>query len=199
MILTYYNKIELADKFNIAIVFVLSQDPKNLYGDWENKVRKLETEQYKNPEFKPFKDNKVNWDGFIAWCKYFTICKTIGSNDYFDFAPIIKSFIKNQYANKCRIEIHHFLQDLSKFIPFFQNGEYWNNCRKKMSNIYDYPDNELNAYTSLALFKLDQENVIKINPKSSDSQNIVFFTKGYNTKLKNNNGDIFEVSEIEIL
>jgi len=174
----FNNEFVYKDNFVYALAWLMIQDSKSMQDlDWQGQVNSL----IKNDLNESFSEldltNNSSWQHFYYWCNYlgFATKSYISKSIY--ICPDPTEAISNElvliFEEKNELKINEFLKLLSQKIPVFEFGSARIKVMENIREGLSLASNQLSFATSLALLRLEERGIIKLEQKSdADSMSL---------------------------
>lgn len=159
------------DNFVYALSWLMIQDSSSIEKlEWSGQVNTLITKDLNNSFSELDLTSNPPWQNFYYWCKYlgFADKSFIGKNTYImpDPTESISNELKFIFKETSELKINDFFRRLSLKIPVLEFGSARNKVLECVREGLSLSENQLSYATSLALLRLEERQVIKLEQKS---------------------------------
>jgi len=171
------------DNFNLSLAWLLVQHPKEMISFKDNvgnRLLKDLTEQVSDIEL----TNTANFQHFIYWCEYLGFVNKIAMSGEIFINPdptiAIKEELKVNFKKNITLTIKDFLIKLSANLPVLEYGYVREKIEPMLRDGLVLPIDTLSYSTSLAILRLEQQNIIALESKSD--ADIITLQDGINNR-----------------
>jgi len=159
------------DNFIYALAWLMIQDSSSIEQlEWSGQVNTLIRSDLNNSLGELDLTSNPPWQNFYYWCNYFGFANKsfIGKNIYImpDPTEAISYELKFIFNDSKELKINDFLKRLSSKIPVLELGSARNKVLENIREGLHLSENQLSYATSLALLRLEERQVIKLEQKS---------------------------------
>lgn len=171
------------DNFNLALTWLLTQHPQELISFQDNVGNRLIkdlSEQVSELEL----TNTANFQHFIYWCEYLGFVNKISISGETFISPdptiAIKEELNINFKKNTTSTVKDFFIMLSKHLPVLEYGFVREKITPMLRDGLVVPADTLSYSTSLAIQRLEQQNIIALESKSD--ADIITLQDGINNK-----------------
>lgn len=157
------------DKFAYAVAWLQTQKSIENLG-WQDVVKNIINQDF-NDNFGDFNlTSNLRWQHFGYWCIYLGLANiiTISDKDYIcpDPTEAINNELAYVFKEKKELPIRDVMNRLSKALPILEFGHIRKDLNESIREGLYLADNQLSFATSLAFFRLEERQQIKLHHKS---------------------------------
>ena len=171
------------NNFNLALSWLLVQKPQDIISFSStvgNKIIKDLTEHTDELEL----TNTSSWQQFIYWCEYLGFVNKISISGETFISPdptiAVKEELKVNFKKNITLTIKDFLIKLSANLPVLEYGYVRKKIEPMLRDDLVLPIDTLSYSTSLAMLRLEQQNIIALDSKSD--ADIITLQDGINNR-----------------